>query len=66
MNKRKIFQRILAIPFIFVIILIVYLFGAFKQTWMVLLYGGEWITYYDKEDHTTIKDIYSELKSQNK
>lgn len=64
MNKRNLIKRIIASPFLFIIILIGYIFNAFRQWYLVVKYGGEWITYL-KDDPKYIEDIYKELKTNN-
>ena len=64
MNKRKLFIRLLVSPFILGLIITTYLFTAFKRWGLFLWFGGEFINYV-KDEHTTIKDIYEELKKQS-
>lgn len=55
--------RIIALPFVFAIILIKYNAHAIVNVACFLIYGGEWITY-AKDDRATIQYIYRELKHQ--
>lgn len=60
----RIILRLLMSPFLLCIILIRYNYVAFKHAVLAVKYGGEWITYYQKDEHKTIKEIYEEVKSQ--
>lgn len=64
MNKRKLFLRILASPFVLCLLTISYTYGMFAQWIMFIRYGGEWITYFEKNENLTIKDIYKEIKDK--
>ena len=63
--KIRFFLRILMSPFLLCIILIKYNYHALKHTFLAVKYGGEWITY-TKDEPKTIKDVFEELKSNNK
>jgi len=51
-------------PFLLCIILIRYNFIALKHALLAVKYGGEWITYMQKDEYKTIKEIYEEIKNQ--
>ena len=66
MNKPTIIiLRLLISPFLLCIILIKYNYIAFKHAFLAVKYGGEWITYMDKNELKTIKEIYTEIKRQS-
>jgi len=63
---RKAFEllvRLIALPFVFAVLLIGKMAQVVTATWFFLLYGGEWISHI-KEDRVTMYEIYMELKSQ--
>ena len=63
--KRRIIPRLIASPLILIIILIAYIYQAFLHWIAFIKYGGEWVTYFNKDEHPTIKMIYEELKKTN-
>lgn len=66
MNKStRIILRLLMSPFLLCMILIRYNFIAFKHAILAIKYGGEWITYMEKDEYKTIKEIYIEIKNNN-
>lgn len=65
MKTINLILRILAYPFILGLILVKYNAHAIINSIFFICYGGEWITY-AKEDKTTMKDIYLELKNNKK
>jgi len=64
-RKIQFIFRVLAIPFVFSTIWLAYTFYALRNSYLFLLYGGEWITY-TKDDRNTIRDIYLKLKENDK
>jgi len=62
MNKRKIIQRIISLPFIMCLLLIPIVVLYFKWMKNYLLFGGEVIAYEDKNEGESIKDIYFLMK----
>jgi len=65
MNKpTRIILRLLMIPFLLCIILIRYNYAALKHAFLAVKYGGEWITYMEKDEFKTIQEIYMEIKDQ--
>ena len=66
MDKLKtITLRLLMSPFLLCIILIRYNAIALKHAFLAVKYGGEWITYFEKDEKKTIKEIYTEIKKQH-
>lgn len=59
----KMILRIIAYPFVLGLILVSYNYHAIRNSFLFLLYGGEWTTK-AKGDNVMIKDIYEELKQQ--
>jgi len=64
MNKRKIIQRMLSLPFIAVLFLIPSIVGYFKLMRLWFLYGGEIIPYQFKDERNSIAEMYSLLKDK--
>lgn len=65
MNKpTRIILRLLISPFLLCFILIKYNYAALKHAFLTVKHGGEWITYMDKDELITIKEIYTEIKYQ--
>jgi hypothetical protein len=62
-QKPKLFLRYAASLFVLGLILIAALFNAFRRWIAFLKYGGEWINY-EKDEKTTIQDIYNQLKNK--
>lgn len=60
----RIILRLLMSPFLLCIILIRYNYIAIKHALLAVKYGGEWITYYERDEYKTIKNIYEEIKKQ--
>ena len=60
-NKNNLIARLIAFPFIYLIIFIRYNFHCFRHSYLVFKYGGEWITY-TKDDKKTIQDVYMKVK----
>lgn len=56
----KFICRIIALPFVFGLILVTYNVHVVKYSILFLLYGGEWITY-KKGERKTIQDIFKKL-----
>ena len=54
--------RILATPFLLVILLLSYNYHALRRAWLFICYGGEWITYENNQERHTILEIYNLLK----
>lgn len=63
MNKRKLFKRILVSPAILLILIITYAHGMIVHFIKFMSYGGEWVTYEEKDPQVTLGKIY---KSVNK
>ena len=53
--------RLLAFPFVFCIIMIKYIYHGIRHACLFLKYGGEWITYAER-DRKTILDVYRKLE----
>jgi hypothetical protein len=66
MNKRKIIQRIISLPFIACLLIIPIVILYFKWMKNYFLYGGEVIAYEDKNEHKSIKDLYFLMKDNIK
>jgi len=64
MNKRKIIQRIISLPFIACLLIIPMITLYFKWMKNYFLYGGEVIAYEDKNEHKAIKDLYFLMKDK--
>jgi len=62
MNKIKIVQRIISLPFIMCLLLIPIVVLYFKWMKNYLFFGGEVIAYEDKNEGESIKDIYFLMK----
>lgn len=60
MNKKKLFKRLLGAPFVFMLMLISYVFGFVKQFCGFIWYGGEWVTFKQKNPEITLQQIYNE------
>lgn len=54
--------RLLSLPFIMGLVLIYLIFQFFKIIYNFILYGGEFMTYYSKDQPKTMQNIYDELK----
>ena len=63
MNKNKILPRLIVSPFIFCILMVVYIMAFLKHFLGFIKYGGEWITY-SKESPKRMQDIYNILETQ--
>lgn len=61
MKTRNLILRIIIFPFVLIIILIKYNYHAFRNVYLFLLHGGEWITY-ARDEQATILEIFKELK----
>lgn len=59
-NPNLILLRLIAMPLLLGIILIKYAYSALKQSWLVLRWGGEWVTY-DKDSQKRMQDIHDLL-----
>ena len=59
----NIILRLISYPFLLALIIIKYNAYALIHSILFLCYGGEWITYAEK-DKITIQDIFDELKKQ--
>lgn len=57
--------RLLTLPFIIGLVLIYLIFQFFKIIYNFILYGGEFMTYYSKDQPKTMQNIYDELKQLN-
>lgn len=60
-NKRHFFPRMLALPFVFALILIAHNLFVLKRTYHFLLYGGEYINFEENENQNVL-EIYNMLK----
>lgn len=61
----KYLKRITGLPFVMGIMLIGCLFLYIKSVWCYICYGGEWVTYANKDEQKMITDIYELLVKQN-
>jgi hypothetical protein len=59
----KITLKIIESPFLLGMLLVFHTYTSFKNTYLFIKYGGEWITYNDT-DKPTIYKIYQELKAK--
>lgn len=59
----NIILRLIVYPLLLAILIITYNAYALIHSILFLCYGGEWITYAEK-DKITIQDIFNELKKQ--
>ena len=57
--------RLIALPFVFAVLLIAKVRDLFLSCTYFLWYGGEWITHI-KDDRVWMANIYTELKAQRK
>ena len=57
--------RIIASPFVFCIQFIWLTFCCFKNTFLFIKHGGEWITYNDDYTKATMYRIFEELKKHS-
>ncbi len=65
MTKRRIVLRFLVSPFILGILIVSYAYGCLKRFVIYLRYGGEWITYHEKDSYKTIDSIYYDILSKD-
>lgn len=65
MKTFKFIARLLVSPFIAAMIIITYNLHAMRRVYLFIKYGGEYAEY-DKDEHSTIHDIYLEIKNQRK
>lgn len=63
-NKRYFLRRVIALPFVFGIILIAHLAFVFNRTWHYFLYGGEWVNF-EKNERDSMLAIFEMLKELN-
>ena len=63
MKRNKLILRIIASPFLLMMMLVFHIYTGFLNTFLFIKYGGEWMTYSD-EDKPTIYKIYEELKKK--
>jgi hypothetical protein len=63
-NKKYLPQRILAAPFVLILIVISLIFHSALRFYLFLKYGGEMITFVENE-RPTIEKIYQELKKSH-
>lgn len=61
MKKDKFLLRLVAAPFVYMVIAIAFNYEAFRRLWKYILYGGEWLSY-EKKDQVTMQQIFDELK----
>jgi len=66
MNKRKIIQRMISLPFIACLLVIPLVILYFKWMKNYFLYGGEIIAYEEKNEYESIKDLYFFMKDNIK
>jgi hypothetical protein len=66
MNKRKIIQRIISLPFIACLLLIPLVILYYKWMKNYFLYGGEVIAYEDKNENKSINELYFLMKDNLK
>ena len=64
MNKRNLIPRLIVSPLIFVIMAISCLMLLFKNWILFVRYGGEWVTYKEKEPDVTLQKIYNKTKEE--
>lgn len=60
-NKHKFFNRIIASPFIFCLLLIAHNSFVFKRFWHFLKFGGEYVNF-EVDERRTLLEIYDMLK----
>lgn len=60
-NKRHFIHRIIALPFVFVIIFIAHILVVIKRTWHYILYGGEYLNF-EENEVKNIQEIFKMLK----
>lgn len=63
MNKNKLLLRIIALPFVLVLVLITAVSNSFYTAYLFLRWGGEWITY-KKGTRKSINDIFEQLTKE--
>lgn len=61
----KVIIRIIASPFVYGVQFVWLNYVCFKNTFLFIRYGGEWITYDTDRTKPTISRVYDELKKQN-
>jgi hypothetical protein len=62
-SNKSIVLRIISSPFLLMMLLVFHIYTSFKNTYLFIRYGGEWMTY-DDTDKPTIYKIYQELKAK--
>ena len=60
-NKRRIIQRLIALPFVFSIMLIAHNMFVLKRMWYYILYGGEYVNF-EENERDSVLEIYKMLK----
>ena len=63
-SKYKLIVRLVVSPIILALMLITYLMNTLRMFVYFIRYGGEWITY-DNKDIVSIQTIYYQLKDKN-
>jgi len=59
----KLILKLIASPFVLAVLLVFHIYTSFKNTFLFIKHGGEWITYRD-DDKPTIYKIYKQLKNK--
>lgn len=62
----KYLLRILALPFVFGVVLIKCFYLSLRETWLFLSFGGEIFIHRDENHYTAVKDILEHLKEEQK
>jgi hypothetical protein len=65
MNKRNLLPRIIASPFVFGLMTVSYSIAIFRDWFLFLRYGGEFVKYKEKDPSATLQTVYNAVKERS-
>jgi hypothetical protein len=65
MNKRNLIPRLIVSPLILGLMTVYYSIAIFRDWFLFLRYGGEFVKYKEKDPSATLQTVYNAVKDQS-